>query len=358
MLSPDELINEIDAQHLIVTRLREMIGVSAVFNERYWPLLQRVAKWLYDIPLSKKTHSEPGGALRHAIEAGFIARSMAESMVFASDAPSEARRELEAQYQYISFVSAVCSVLHKPSLEIEVVAEDTGETWSELDGPLHAWAESHALRLFRWRSAPLIPYRQVAPFLARHVLGEDVKTTVSPPLFREMLGAMAPDAVPVGQESALQRLIRQSIQKSMEWDLRNGSVAYVHEPRKPQEPASAINSLPSEMNDIPPLHGAAKEEGDPSPSAATDTPQQSVLKLDKSLQQLLESLRDDIKAGNAKASWTEEGLVLPRAQLGEYGMSSTMVIGLLTKAGLLVKKEGNSVLLSPQVKQILEKEGA
>ena len=125
MLSPDELINEIDAQHLIVTRLREMIGVSAVFNERYWPLLQRVAKWLYDIPLSKKTHSEPGGALRHAIEAGFIARSMAESMVFASDAPSEARRELEAQYQYISFVSAVCSVLHKPSLEIEVVAEDT-----------------------------------------------------------------------------------------------------------------------------------------------------------------------------------------------------------------------------------------
>ena len=194
-----------------------------------------------------------------------------------------------------------------------------------------------------------------------------------------MLGAMAsvaPEEKPQGQETPLQKIVRQALAKSAEAAKRSAAARYVP-PDAPviptREELAAQASPPATAQTPKPTESAAQasEEGGAAPDdRPAGKPAQSELSLpggsaadplgalSPALRELLEALGEDIKRKEAvrrRVSWDETGnwLLVDTNLLGAYGMTANGVASALRKAKVAEDGNGRSLRIVEAIGQVL-----
>ena len=346
-LDPEALSRAVLDRGDLGRRIEAMAAVDKATYMRFFyePILAAAAMNLA-LPASREHHSEPGGALRLAVESGWASMRLAEQSAFAATEPAERRRKLEPQYRIAAFIAGLCSRLALPSLALEVSA--AGARWFCAMGPLLGWMEAVRASQYEitWRPAPIPHERALSGFCAAFVLPKplDLDQRVSIDLFAAI------DPAP-GQDGALARVVRDAVARVEEADKRRLAMQYRVPEKAPEE--SFVDAFE---------HGfqqpAPRTEVTAAGSATSDPPAQKahtvtaaadeVRREDPACADLLRTLAKQAERQEVrnKLSWERDGLSIPLSILGDLGLSSEGALLLLRRAGILVKKDGRRFVIS------------
>lgn len=375
-----------------LTNIRNESGCTeSEYLLRYRQPIVQVAEYILDLPAAQSHHAEPGGALRFAVESAFFAMRISDVTMYTNTTSSEERRVKEPQYRYGAFIAALLSSIHLTVAKASVMSED-GELWSEAAGPLGPWLQSRRSKTytFGWNAKAGDTNRLMAAYCTRPIL-DTCCLHLSPQIFRDLLGAIGPDEYPSGHESLLTRTVRESIQKAKEMDQRRNAANYTQAPVEIKADPALIASLSPDKPSIEPVTDVqdtqnvdAKKTGDaPTPSIEVmdkgETPNQladspsrqerpnenqkpapepaeagtgwsAYPALDKTVLEILKMISADCREDEKvqkKLRWISTGLLISTELLGDYGLAQSTVVAGLRKAELIVKKEGNGLVVSP-----------
>lgn len=376
---PGRLVEELDERTQLISLLRDIaLASEAGFEDEYLAPIRQLASWFLELPASPEHHSDPGGLLRHAVQSGYFALRLAEGAVFGGGLPAERRRVVDRESRRAAFLAALASPVALPHRFL-IVSSPDGEVWSEFSSPapLAQWAgERGGGYRIGWRHAPSPFVRSVAVWLAGNLLAPHWGA-----MSRDvMLGAMAsvaPEDKPQGQETPLQKIVRQALAKSAEAAKRCAATQYVPPesmvvPTKEQLMAQASPPATQQPAKAPEPAAAPEQEAAPPATGGQrgTEPAQSELRLpggspanplgglSPTLRELLEALAEDIKHKEAvrrRVSWDETGnwLLVDTNLLGAYGMSANGVASALRKAKVAEDGNGRSLRIVETVGQLL-----
>lgn len=375
---PEELLHEVMASSDILSHIRNESGcTSQQFEDRYLEPMRRIASFVLEIPASAKHHKEPGGAIRFAVESGFFALRIADSTIFTANLSSEQRRDVEPQYRYGTFIAALCSNIHRPASYFDVVT-DEGKVWSEFDGSISAWLNKVGEKSYnlKWKSKPADTNKQVAMFLAKEIL-DSCCSHLNPQTIRDIIGSVAPDDVPTGHEPLMTRVVRQSLQTSIDMDIKRASLTYAElnavplpttelvdkvlpkatplsnstsnqavtvEPNLPMvdiKDSTLIANPVSEISESPNIREQNITEEDELFSA-----------LEPSVKEMLIAIADDVRTGgrvSKRIKWEKDGLSIPVELLGDYGLASSSVVAALKKVNGIRRKDGSILVIDQKL---------
>lgn len=378
---PDELLNEVMLSSGMLDHIKNESGcTNQQYEERYLEPMRRIAAFVLEIPASAKHHKEPGGAIRYAVESGFFALRIADSTIFTAKLSSEERRDIEPQYRYGTFIAALCSNIHRSAAYFNIVSDD-GEIWNEFDGSLSSWLKSRNTTSYsvNWKDTPAETNKQVAMFLAKEIL-DSCCSHLNPQTIRDIIGSVAPDEVPSGHEPLMTRVVRQSLQTSIDMDIKRASLIYTEPARIPLPTPELIDtvlpkSTPSSNNLEPQVNMAENnsakiEESEniksiPLPTPESDAQQKTPVAetalsegddlfsgLDPSVREMLIAIADDVKSGGRVAKrikWEKDGLAIPVELLGDYGLASSSVVSALKKVNGIRRKDGSILVIDQKL---------
>jgi conjugal transfer pilus assembly protein TraI len=380
---PEELLREVMASSGMLDHIRNESGCTAQqYADRYLEPMHRIASFVLEIPASAKHHKEPGGAIRFAVESGFFALRIADSTIFTANLSSEQRRDIEPQYRYGTFIAALCSNIHRSAAYFDIISDD-GEVWSEFDGSISLWLKKIGTKSYnlKWKSKPADTNKQVAMFLAKEIL-DSCCSHLNPQTIRDIIGSVAPDEVPSGHEPLMTRVVRQSLQTSIDMDIKRASLTYTEPANIPLPTAELVDKIlpkaspPSEsapsqvvIEDYKAAqHSGVIEVKEPIPVAApalelgklpeikeqdsADDDNELFAVLDPSVREMLIAIADDVRTGGRVAKrikWEKDGLSIPVELLGDYGLASSSVVSALKKVNGIRRKDGSIIVLDQKL---------
>lgn len=376
---PQDILAAIDAGRGLLRATQEAV---LPVGEQYPPLAQALfeatAGWLMELPAGRAHHDDLGGALRHAIETGYLALRLSDATIYTADRPAEERRVLERQYRWGAFLAAVASTIPAAVSQLTVATED-GEVWSEFGRPaaLHAWlgVRSSGTYVVTWRDPAIALGRPLAGMLAAQVLCDRITAGLPRSVHREIYAALAPEPVPVGPQSPMQKVVRLALAKSQELDRQRSAGSYT--PGAAGQPASreridaSVPQAPT-ADQVPAPAAAQPEPQDgaarqlilvPPPSVHDERtgPRSPLDALDPPVRELMESLRDDLAAGRkaaGKIKWRPTGLFIPLDVLGSYGLAQTGVTAALKRAKLIRAQDAQGLVIDALLGRMVLPEGA
>lgn len=377
-------VDALEAASGLVHLLRETVpSGTRDFDAEYLGPVRALAQWVLELPAAPDHHAEPGGLLRYAVQAGYFALRLAEGAVFGGEMAAETRRVVERESRRAAFLAALISPLCMPHRYL-VVTSVQGEVWSEFSRPatLADWARERGNRYrIAWRQQPHEPARAVAVWLAGNLIGAHLNG-MSDEVAREAMVALAPEERAQGQESALQKVVRQALAKSAETGRKAMRGSYNAPASVTTPSADELRSLaapppePAVPSPKPASHvGEADRIAAANDSPATAVPAQPELvlaggevtsptaALSPALRQLLDALREDIQAKEAvrrRLRWDEGGkwLLVDLNLLGAYGMAPASVASALKRARLAEDGNGRTLRLAQALGRMLVTEGA
>lgn len=346
-LDPEALSKAVLDHGDLGRRIEAMAAVDkSVYMRFFHEPIKAAAAMNLALPASREHHSEPGGALRLAVESGWASMRLAEQAAFAATEPAERRRKLEPQYRIAAFLAGLCSRLVLPSLALEISV--AGERWFCAMGPLLGWMEAVRARQYEitWLATPLPHERALSGFCAAFVLPKplDLDQRVSIDLFSAI------DPAP-GQDGALARVVREAVARVEDADKKRLAMQYKAPEKAPEE--SFVDAFERGFRQPAPrteTAAAGSATRDPSAQKARPDPAatEEERREDPACADLLRTLARQAERPEVrnKLSWERDGLSVPLSLLGDLGLSSEGALLLLRRAGILVKKDGRRFVIS------------
>ncbi len=141
-------LEEILTRQSKLLRLIEMTTeTNDVFEERYWPAIERYAKMVHLLPASESYHHfEAGGMLRHGLEVGLYTMQYGKATLYGKDFGIMERAARE-RWLFACFITGLCHDLGKIEIDIKVVSE-TGLVWSPHSISLYEWAVNNHVKKY------------------------------------------------------------------------------------------------------------------------------------------------------------------------------------------------------------------
>ncbi len=370
---PAEILQDLEAATRLVSLVREAAPAHGDFEIEYLEPMKRLAAWVLELPLCPEHHAEPGGLVRHAIQAGYFALRLADGVVFGAELGAEARRVVEIQSRRAAFLASLGSTIALPHRHLTVRSADS-ELWSEFSRPLalSEWAaERGGAYAIAWRAEQAAQARNVAIWLAAEFVAPYMGSFRRDAALAAM-AALSPDEAPSGAPGPLERIVRHALQSSAELARKREQARYAAPEQatlpNAQEIAAHVPGPPARGAQQPVAAPPLPQSAEPSPALqpagassanAQDGPEglaQSELHLEggsvatrlaalpTGVRELLEALAEDIRTKEAvrrRVSWDDAGwLLLDQALLGGYGMGApAAVAGLLKRAR--IAQDGN-----------------
>lgn len=401
--SPSVLISETLAQ---VDAIKTAAGLTdQQFAALCMPVLRSYAEYVQRLPLSANAFSEPRGAWNFGLTAATVAYRYAFTVIFFPTLGAEERRVLEPQCRYMAFVAVLATAVATVVESGKVATEDDEYHPLCVDTPLSEWLATHRQNAkFSWR-VPATPLTIqacaaiAAKFIPKGLLGAfDLRAVLM------MYEAITPKATMNGVESTLARVVRETTQRvtdhyrekqagTFQPTAEQGqvtinatdaekvakkliAVANPKLPTNPLEPSDAdgqASTAPSPsptraVHDTPPAQtisasppATLRPEHTPPASAAVhgglDPGQGSATNGDvlgrahKVLREWFSALKlhPNFPKLKDQLEMTEEGITVPIAMLGMFGVSSASIRKMMDEAGLIVRRsdDARGVILHP-----------
>jgi conjugal transfer pilus assembly protein TraI len=229
----------VDARELVATQsesiqlLRRHVALPPdVFERKYLGPITRLADFIGLLPASRtKHHSGAGGLFRFALEMGVHSARTADGVMFAANEQFERRRDAEVAWRHAAFLTAICSELYRPLIEMQVVDAD-GDVWGPYLAGLNQWARSrHAKQVYvRWISRDSEPpgVRAVAGYAMNSIAGDELLNqlhSVNPTIVHAMVGTVTGTMTALDNHP-LQRVISTVRAKIIEQDQARSTTLY------------------------------------------------------------------------------------------------------------------------------------
>lgn len=369
---PAQAVADLEAATGLISHLRSVAPTGGEgFDREFLAPISFFAGWVQDLPASPDHHSDPGGLLRHAVQSGYFALRLADGVVFGGQLPAETRRVVDRESRRAAFLAALASPIALPHRYLTVASPD-GEAWSEFSAPsaLREWAGERGGRyILSWRRAPSEPIRAVGVWMAGNILathwGEMSREVVL-----SAMSAVAPEDTPLGQETPLQKIVRQALVKSAEAMRKMAAARYVAPENLVIPDAQSLDAhLPTPVSSMPKAAEAAPEplpHTEPERHRSSQTELQlpggaatnPLAALSPMLRELIEAMAEDIRQKESvrrRVNWDETGqwLLVDQNLLGGYTMPAQEVAAALKKAKLAKDGNGRSLRIVESVGRIL-----
>ena len=347
------IIEEVNHSSGVLDLLRSAANVDdKTFNDKYISPLIHIANWVQELPACKLHHFEVGGAVRFAIHSGFAAVRLSESFIFTPSDKSEFRFQLEKEFRYASYLAAIFSTVAYPFSYLQVVNQD-GEIWSKNTQLNQFASDGYDLQ---WVVNSQLDTKK-GYFYASRIMPVDLLDGFNQIVVDELMKALSPDVVPSGQETSMQKTVRQSIQKVIELEKKRISQQFVESSIQPYQAEDIVIAEKQTQE-----NGASEKKSDnlsdsapinSMPAIETADSTFDVFKvLDKGVAEVLRLFREDLRSGAAsveKIKPSDLGLILPSSLLSKYGLPLTRIEGELRKKSMVVKKEGQIYHLNKEL---------
>lgn len=212
---PNDMISGVGLE--LLTKLRAATGVpNDVFTAQYLPLLYRLAQYVQDLPLSKTSYNEHGGAFRFSITALLLTLRMADGVLFSSSYTAEQMNKLRPQFRFAAFAASLAIVpllvYHHQQIKIN------GNDWSYLtDGNSLHEALSQAGKstyTITWKGPVEAPTPMLATLLLTSFFKKGMWSSIHPAVVIEMCDAINPALTQSISETPLCKIVRMGIEKA------------------------------------------------------------------------------------------------------------------------------------------------
>ena len=142
-------LEEILGPQIELIKLIEMVTETAnVFDNRYWPAIERYAMTVHLLPASESDHHcAPGGLLHHGLEVGLYTMQAAEAGLYGMDMETQVRQASRERWLFACFLAGLCHDLGKAASDVRVTT-DTGKTWPAQTTRLSEWAEKIGVKKY------------------------------------------------------------------------------------------------------------------------------------------------------------------------------------------------------------------
>lgn len=350
------ILNQINEQSKVIDKIHSAVGErNTEFENKYIKPLKVLADWVKELPCSKVHHVEPGGAVRLAAHAGFVALRLSDAAIFTPSHLSEFRSKLEPQSRYATYLATVFSVLAYPLSNVDVICD--GTVWDKTNG-LSEFLIDKGDYSIEWTNASQLELKKGA-FHGARLMPIELVCNLDPIVSAQLMSAIPTETMNItGQESIMQKIVKQAIQKAIDADkehlLKQFSITtlVVGEVTEPQQKESTptfssgdtVSTLPESVkNDTTPQ--AVKQDSSVAGRNIMDA-------LDPAVRDIFDMLIDDIKSDDAikkKVHITESGMTVPSSVFSHYGLPLNTVEADLRKKGGLVKKDGQTFHISKQI---------
>ncbi len=223
---PRFAVSEILAEHAeLIERLRDLSEDEDVFDERYLPVIERFATFVYLLPASEAHHHRgAGGLLRHGLETAKYILQQAYDRLHGMDMSPQKRKAARERWLFAGFSAAINHDIGKPAADMRVFSV-SGNVWDPYASPLAQWFHNlppQEDRLFiTWRREGQ-DHRRMTMNLINHTLLpndlsylHEIEPTLMNQIYQAILGEKTPrnDLVEMLQE-ADKKSLTQDIQKS------------------------------------------------------------------------------------------------------------------------------------------------
>lgn len=375
--SPADLLNKIDADTGLLTRIRSSSEAKPEVFESYWqPLIDAVAEYVQECPFEQICFSEPGGLLRYALMAGYYALQIGNQQFFTGKHGAEKRRILVPQYRYAVFFSTMAGI--PATLHARMIVTAGSKTWTPFaaEPALSRWVRQQNAKSFNieWRLSELKISPANAVAWAADIVGIGTWQNLA-----EEVAMLAHDAIyqvdPKTGESPVTTCVRQAYRTAREFETRAMTGRYqtsaLPESVTPEaihkfgeglastaagsKPAAssaeqgentsraAENSStgPAALAEEPGTEAAAganQPSGTSEPSKAPSAPAYPEIVLDifKAIRHL-----DDYEQVKKSCNEIEKGIAVPISIFAKHGLPVSKVLEILDQSKLLVEISGS-----------------
>jgi vacuolar-type H+-ATPase subunit H len=142
-------LEEILRPQIELIKLIEMVTETAnVFDNRYWPAIERYAQTVHLLPASASDHHDaPGGLLHHGLEVGLYTMQAGEASLYGKDMETQVRQASRERWLFACFLAGLCHDLGKAASDVRVTT-DAGQTWPAQTTRLIEWAEKSGVKKY------------------------------------------------------------------------------------------------------------------------------------------------------------------------------------------------------------------
>jgi conjugal transfer pilus assembly protein TraI len=217
----------------LIELLRRHVSLPpAEFERKYLGPIRRLSDFIGLLPASRaKHHCGAGGLFRFALEMGVHAARTADGVIFAGNEQFERRRDAETAWRHAAFLTALCSELYRPLLEMQVV-DAKGDVWGPYLAGLNEWARERRTKqvYVRWvtRDSEIPGVRAVAGYALNSIAGQALLNDlhgVSPSIVHAMVGTVTGTMTAL-DDHPLQRVIQSVRSKIIEVDQARAPTLY------------------------------------------------------------------------------------------------------------------------------------
>lgn len=242
---PNDMISGIGLE--LLTKLRAATGVTnEIFVSQYLPLIYRLAQYVQDLPLSKTSYIEHGGAFRFSITSVLLTLRMADGVLFSSSYTAEQMNKLRPQFRFAAFAAclAIVPLLVYHHQQIKIKNND----WSFLtDGNSLHEALSQAGKpayTITWKGPATAPSPMLATLLLTSFFRKGMWSSMHPAVVIEMCDAINPALTQSISETPLCKIVRMGIEKAHLIDQRARDPIY----NAPATATSMVQSIDAAMS--------------------------------------------------------------------------------------------------------------
>lgn len=407
LLSPTLNTSLYDDSHDLIASIQTASGLSdRQFSALCEPALRAYADYVQMLPFAREAYGHRKGAWEFGLNASMVAYRYASTVIFFPNLGSEERRNLEPQCRYMAFVATLATALARTLSSCAVSTDDDEYHPLCADSTLYAWLSTHTESArFAWRTSPDVIFPQIyggitAKFIPRGLLKSfDVRAVLM------LYEAVTPKTTIHGVEGSLTKVVRESMEKVFEHAKSKQTLTYQESVAPPNITAAESEIIANRMsahgnptipeNPLAPRPAASSvvhQVAAPAPvtqpevSAPTQLAKSSVVtvppvetapapapapvrqvvnaqiapaggdilaKANKVLIEWFRSLQEHPNYALLKGQLTvtPEGITVPVAMLGMFGVSAPAIRSMMSEAGLIVRRsdDARGVILHPDL---------
>lgn len=361
------------------------------------PVLRSYAEHVQALPLTPTAFSSARGAWTFGLTAAMVAYRYAGTVIFFPELLSEEKRRLEPQCKYMAFLATLASAVAMVAEAGSVTTTDDEYHPLCVDTSLFTWLSVHHRNArFGWRTpAPPLTVQAyaaiAAKFIPKGLLGSfDLSVVLM------LYEAITPRTTMHGVESTLARVVREASQRVIdhhrEKQLGTFQPAVAGQPISIADAQQLAKKLDSEANPkvltnplsgppptnatapstlsvepasvpvpLPPPPGDAWPQEQAPPTQHAQAGEQRVAPTGDVLASANQVLREwfsalqkheNFPALAEQLEMTEEGITVPLAMLGTFGVSGPSIRKMMDEAKLIVRRSdnGRGIILIPELR--------
>jgi conjugal transfer pilus assembly protein TraI len=337
---PNTMIAE--AGRPLLEQLRDTSGAGAeIFQQRYIPLLYRLAQYVQDLPLEKTSHNEPRGAFRFGVVSAFLTMRMSAGVLFSTSFGGEMMGKLNPQFRFAAFAASLATVplLIHHNMQIRIDDADwsylTGEAF--LSNKLQVASEKGCSIL--WKSPVKPPSAALGALLLSKFFDHGLWADFHPVVIEEMCQSINPAGLQPAGETQLSKIVRMGHEKARSLDEHQRAPGYV----APNSSSTISESILAAVN-IPIQSAPISSQ----PTVSVSVKNESVIQVDTDAfpPEFLEWVKGVMKNSEKfdSLAFNPNGTITAKAAaLTGFGVAASVLLEKFTKFDLVVEKTAKTV---------------